>query len=367
MSDITSFEQLDRAIQAVGGKPKVLEALWTGDTQGWYLILSLYTETGWPGFKKEHVQQLGTVSFGGDIRLFTGEVPLWPEAELTKQWGEQARQKYGLEFYFPASQGPDDDCPDWHRRHLGIRCADCNKLIIPTDSPYLPKDVCYPCHLERESNDKIRNDKPYQGGIALYMTKDEEKRQISFCSEFKSFTIAPFVKHHVDRQLTDENVCIVTLDNSNLIQLKADLEEDLEKRLANYQKPDLDNPRTQFLGTFTTQYKGKDYVLMQRFDEDHTTISSLIYSCELLTEALSGEYEYQFYFSRGFTYRDMRVLRFVNSAQVGNTTFSEITAHFQSILVPSQLLYTINKLKEMKCLEVNGDDVRITTLGVNAL
>ncbi|WP_262895323.1 hypothetical protein [Hymenobacter lapidiphilus] len=36
MPDITSFDSLDYALQQVSGKPTVLEALWDGDTQGWY-------------------------------------------------------------------------------------------------------------------------------------------------------------------------------------------------------------------------------------------------------------------------------------------------------------------------------------------
>lgn len=36
MPNITSFEILDSEIQKVSGRPTVLEALWDGDTQGWF-------------------------------------------------------------------------------------------------------------------------------------------------------------------------------------------------------------------------------------------------------------------------------------------------------------------------------------------
>lgn len=79
-------------------------------------------------------------------KTFSGEGPSWPEAELTKEWGKKVANKYGLTFYFPSDTEPDDDCPDWTQKHLAVNCAECNKLIIPTDSNYLPKDICYNCH-----------------------------------------------------------------------------------------------------------------------------------------------------------------------------------------------------------------------------
>ena len=149
MPIITTFELLDEEIKKAGGQPIVLEALWDGDTQGWFIVLNLYLEKGIFLWKRQAIKHLGVVSFGGDIRLFNGEVPAWPEAELTKEWGQKANEKYGLTFYFPSDKEPDDDCPSWTQKHLAINCADCSKLVIPTDSPHLPKELCYSCHLKR--------------------------------------------------------------------------------------------------------------------------------------------------------------------------------------------------------------------------
>lgn len=43
MSYITSFDNLDAEIQKCK-RPLVLEALWDGDTQGWFLIINFYLE-----------------------------------------------------------------------------------------------------------------------------------------------------------------------------------------------------------------------------------------------------------------------------------------------------------------------------------
>jgi hypothetical protein len=148
MINIITFEILDDEIKKIGGKPIVLEALWDGDTQGWFLRLYIYIETGYLLSKKVTRHSLGYISLGTDFRLFSGGE--WTEAFLAKEFGQKTIAKYNLEFYFPSSEHPDEDCPEWRYRHISIKCADCRKLIIPTDSPYLPKEICYSCHLKRK-------------------------------------------------------------------------------------------------------------------------------------------------------------------------------------------------------------------------
>ncbi|GAA4053457.1 hypothetical protein GCM10022409_45460 [Hymenobacter glaciei] len=154
--NINSFSKLNEKIKAINGIPCVLEALWDGDTSGWYLYLNLYYKRRTWWFKEifqPHLSKkaLGTISLGGDIRLFSGQVPPWPEAELAKEIGKLASEKYGLTFYMP-SEEPDDDCPSWDQQHLAIACGKCGKLIIPTDSAHLPKDTCYGCYLKQKSS-----------------------------------------------------------------------------------------------------------------------------------------------------------------------------------------------------------------------
>jgi|GEM_PF-1474900 len=182
--NIDSFFTLIQRIKAVNGLPQVLEALWDGDSNGWYLVLNLYYKrrTWWfkeiiqPYFSKA---RLGIISCGGDIRLFSDTVPPWPEATLAKELGQLAKDKYDLEFYFP-SEEPDDDCPAWDQQHLAIACADCSKLIIPTDSPYLPKDICYNCHLNRSSTADCGEAAPithHLFGTGHYKYKEESYAQ----------------------------------------------------------------------------------------------------------------------------------------------------------------------------------------------
>lgn len=146
-----SYEQAIEKIERLNQKPIVVEIHWDGDTQGWFIMMFVITETGFWIFKKRHLHHLGNISGGdGDIRLFNGQVPPWPEAKNAQNIAKQLKDKFDLEIYFPSPNEPDDDCPRWWEQDKAINCADCNKLIIPTTSQYLPKDVCYNCHLKRE-------------------------------------------------------------------------------------------------------------------------------------------------------------------------------------------------------------------------
>jgi hypothetical protein len=155
MPNITSYEIFDEEVKKIGLKPRVLEALWCGDTNGWFLLLYVTTQSGWL-FKTKKRHLIGDITLSNDIRLFTNEVPPWPESVLAKEIGATAVAKYRLIFYMP-SEEPDEDCPSWADRHKGISCADCGKLIIPTTGPYLPKDICYSCHLKREFSENLKN------------------------------------------------------------------------------------------------------------------------------------------------------------------------------------------------------------------
>ncbi|WP_258101131.1 hypothetical protein [Marinoscillum pacificum] len=149
------YEQALEKIKGIGQKPIVIEIQWDGDTQGWFIMMFLITESGFWKFKRTHVHHLGNISSGhGDLRLFNGQVPPWPEAKQAMNIAEELKKELELEIYFPSPNEPDDDCPRWWEQDKAIHCADCNKLIIPTTSPYLSKEVCYNCHLKRKRKNR---------------------------------------------------------------------------------------------------------------------------------------------------------------------------------------------------------------------
>ncbi len=365
MPNITTFEILDSEIKKVGGKPTVLEALWDGDTEGWFLCLFLYSETGYFFNKKTSRHSLGHITLGGDIRVFSGGQ--WTEAFLAKEFGKKAIEKYNLKFYFPSDEQPDDDCPKWIDKHLAIKCADCNKLIIPTDSPYLPKDICYNCHLNREQNERIITEQLYDDGVTMYLTKNDKYENVGYCSNFKDFTIAPFINDTVQKQLNGKAISVITLDKSDILKLNDTLENLLNQKFDKYVKPVIEDRMKRFVKTHKVNYKGVEYELADRFNNDHNEISNLIYSLETNKKAIEKNYDYKIYFKKGITHRDDSVLRFINYISEGATDIKSINEHYKKILSEIEVLKTIEKLETIGCLEIKESIVTITQIGKNVV
>lgn len=104
---LRGLDQLDRT-------PVALEALWDGDTTGWFLVLSAIL----PGASHAHprftaVHLVTMRGKGGDFRLFTGTVPPWPESGVAREIGRVAHERWNIPLYFPAPAQPDDDLPRW--------------------------------------------------------------------------------------------------------------------------------------------------------------------------------------------------------------------------------------------------------------
>jgi hypothetical protein len=138
--DIPTAEVLIERVTQLG-RPTAFQALWDGDTEGWMVRLDAV-------FKSDATHTgslLATLRFGGDIRVFQGAVPPWPEARVATELGEALARHFGVPFWFPSPAEPDDDCPAWWERDRARPCKDCGKLILPRKTPYPPDDICYRC------------------------------------------------------------------------------------------------------------------------------------------------------------------------------------------------------------------------------
>ena len=102
------------------------EAQWDGDTDGWVLYMSAITAD----FQSH---PLGRVSHGGDIRLFQGEVPPWPEGVTAQRLGDELSQRFHAEFYFPSPHHPEDECPPFNERSRGSLCRRCGTVLLSQD------------------------------------------------------------------------------------------------------------------------------------------------------------------------------------------------------------------------------------------
>ena len=137
-----SREQILAAVDALPAPPIAIEALWDGDPEGWFIRFHAITADA-------HTHPLGVVSHGGDIRLFQGQVPPWPEASVAQHLGDELAARFGVVFYFPSPLHPEDACPSWQERHHGYPCRRGGILLVQRD-PCPWRGVCYHCHLAEE-------------------------------------------------------------------------------------------------------------------------------------------------------------------------------------------------------------------------
>ena len=93
--------------EALPGRPVAVEALWDGDTDGWFVDLALVTDDP----AAEH--PLARIRHGSDIRLFNGTVPPWPEAQEAETVGRALAERLTVPFHFASPDQPDLDAPRW--------------------------------------------------------------------------------------------------------------------------------------------------------------------------------------------------------------------------------------------------------------
>lgn len=94
-------------VEAIARPPVAIEAVWDGDTHGWFVILLAITADPWAEV------DLAYIRHGGDIRVFNGEVPPWPEAAEASATGGALAAHLGIPFHFASPETPDDEAPRW--------------------------------------------------------------------------------------------------------------------------------------------------------------------------------------------------------------------------------------------------------------
>ena len=112
-----TVDELFEKVGLVSPQPVAIEAIWDGDTTGWFVVLVAIV----PGESRDHrsydEKELATFSSSvGDNRLFRGEVPPWPEAIRASEVGGELANRLGLPFFFSSPDRPDDTARRWWDR-----------------------------------------------------------------------------------------------------------------------------------------------------------------------------------------------------------------------------------------------------------
>lgn len=358
MSDITSFEILDEEIQKTKGRPRVLQALWDGDTSGWYLILSLYAEN--PSISGDLVWH-----YLGRVHSYDG----MSKEAFARELAAKAVEKYGLEFYFPSPDDADDGCPDWKERDKAIRCAGCGKLILPERDTVLPKEICYHCYLERERNHSLIEDKAQEYGVSLYRCKGMKYQGMSSRGYMNSFPEYPYISDGLKRQIGAEGVTVLTIEKEELQHLSEKMEARLDVLAPLYKKAAPQDRNGKAISMFRDQgYKGKRYRLDSYSDPVHEEMAKLLYMYTTTQEVIKEKGCFKYFIkAKGYSYRDDAFMRFIRHKGKGRTTIDRIHEHYQKLLSREQVLSTLQKLERFGCISIKEGLVQMTSLGKYAL
>lgn len=120
-----TFEELVAKADAITLPIRAVEAFWDGDTQGWMVCLAVLV-----GHDEREVVLSGLRQPAGDMRIFDGQVPPWPEALLARRAGEAIAAEHGVPFWFPADDAPEEAAPRWSERDSAVPCEGCGRLIV---------------------------------------------------------------------------------------------------------------------------------------------------------------------------------------------------------------------------------------------
>ena len=94
-------------IEGLAGRPAAIEAFWDGDSEGWFVVLAAAMT------EPDSEAGLAFIRHGGDLRLFNGQVPPWPEAQEAEATGRALARHFGVSFHFASPDVPDDAAPRW--------------------------------------------------------------------------------------------------------------------------------------------------------------------------------------------------------------------------------------------------------------
>jgi len=358
MSDISSFEILDQEIQKIKGKPVVLQALWDGDTSGWWLSLSLYAEN--PSVSRDLAWH-----YLGHVESYDGK----PKETFAKELGAKAVKKYGLEFYFPSPDDADDGCPDWRERDKAIACTGCGKLILPDRDTMLPKEICYHCYQERKRNQALIDDEPQEYGVSLYRCKGRKYQGMSTRGYMNSFPEYPYISDTLKQQIGTEGVTVLTIEKEELQHLSEKMEARLDVLAPLYKKAAPQDRNGKVISMFRDQsYKGKRYTLDSYRDPVHEEMAELLYMYTTTQEVIkeNGCFRY-FIKGKGYSYRANRFMSFISYHCKGRATIDRIHEHYKKLLSREQVFSTLEKLERFGCISIKDGLVSATTLGKYAL
>ncbi|MFY0673894.1 MAG: hypothetical protein JXQ87_10835 [Bacteroidia bacterium] len=343
-----TYELALELIKDIGGKPKVIEALWHRNLGEWFIELNLIVEKGLIN-KELSTQFLGNISSATKSFICTAENP-FPQADYTKEIGGKLREKYDLEFYFPSPNDPDNNCPRWHEKERGIECNACKKLMFPNRYPNMQKNLCYNCNLQRE---QVKEDEQGYIRVKMFLKTKDECRWIESLDYKNNLFYKYFPEAFV--HIEHESLSVIEFDIDTVKKLKSKLEEEINSALKHLISLDYSPSDKHNHSNKKIQFNGKSIFLSPRFNQTHQEVLDLIRYYNLATKAIESEYTFYLHFNNGLTKRDDAFLRFIGISENGRN-LNQIRDRFNKFLDLNEIETTLQKLLHLKCIESKSDN-----------
>jgi hypothetical protein len=340
---------LQNIIKENNKKPVAVQCLWDSDVNYLALDIDLVYKTK-QGYEKRRVMTFNYMDFESQDVL----------SETAKKIGKTLAEKHNAEFYFPSPDEWSRDCPDWWKAKSAFKCEDCGTPIIQTDSKYLPKEVCYPCHLTREQNEELKNNLSTENRYSIYKNNDEEIPRLNYSKDFNNLIICQYLnRKEIERNFHDSSG-EYTITSDQLITLTKKMKHDIDKKLLEYKKPLVHKQMSKLNTKTSIDYNGITY---QFFTIQDRTLIHLISKYNDYEQAKIKGIDYTLFVIKGINKRDDSILRYINYQCHGNVEKEQIIKNYFKILSEKQIDNAINKLLKNKCLNLIENKLYITKQG----
>ena len=339
--------EIIQKIKYLNNQPCAVQAIWDGNAQGWLLKIEAIIEQG------KHCDAIKIADLQdkeGDLRLVNKIVPSWPEADFSIDLGQDIERELLIPFYFPSSDKPNNDCPNWCEKSQASKCEGCKKLI----SSEL-ENLCYSCLLKR----KLVNSKNENRGLYLLLeTKKESKNRCNFysftCESMRLVLkkLQQFYKAQSFVNNLNENINY-TLKKSDLDFFIKVTECLLKNLLSKYEdkrkfRRGLQIEEITFLGNKTK--------VETRFNKTGCNIKSLSSLMEILNLASYENLDLQIIGNGSISKQDLKFLRYLKKNAKNQLIKLNLLQHIR-------FRKALNRLKASGCIkELNGELI-ITTKG----
>jgi hypothetical protein len=335
--------------------PKAFQALWYSDWDYLSLDLEVVIKDG-ISYDKKTLKILKPFTF--EERVKTGEVELPKESYIAETIGKILADEYNVPFYFPSPKSWDSDCPNWWEQNKGIKCADCGKLVIPSDSEYLPKDICYSCSVQRDSIQRVQSDEKCYDNMQIHVFKDDTYKWIGSydIDKGKNYSIlGTFFYDKFNWRKNDKGIRVVTIDKEGINKFKEFLDLKIDEFIASYKPPIPDEFMDKFRPIMNVNIRNSIYQI-RHSDKYYQTMQEF----ESVNNVINENWGYKLFYKRNMTHKEMSVLNSIkNFGDIGATIFQVLEKN-HPILTKETVLATIAELLKLNCIKKEDEKLIIS-------